>query len=87
MQSAERVEQGIPHSPGLDAALLHGSSAGGARPKALLEDAQRSLIAKFSSLTDPYPVVKVEYAAMTLARQAGLHAASSSGSAVTTAAR
>jgi serine/threonine-protein kinase HipA len=75
VRSAERVEQGIPLSPVLDAALLHASSVGGARPKALLEDGDRSLIAKFSSLTDPYSVVKGEYAAMELARRAGLDVA------------
>lgn len=32
--SAERVEQGIPLTPELDQALFHGSSIGGARPKA-----------------------------------------------------
>jgi serine/threonine-protein kinase HipA len=75
MQSAERVEEGIPLSPVLDAALLHASSVGGARPKALLEDGDRSLIAKFSSVTDPYSVVKGEYAAMDLACRVGLDAA------------
>jgi|GEM_PF-4860483 hypothetical protein len=43
-------------------ALLHGSSVGGARPKALLTDGGCNLIAKFSSLTDRYSVVKGEYA-------------------------
>jgi serine/threonine-protein kinase HipA len=75
MQSAERVEQGIPLSPVLDAALLHASSVGGARPKALLRDGDRDLIAKFSSDGDPYSVVKGEYAAMELARRAGLDVA------------
>jgi serine/threonine-protein kinase HipA len=75
MQSAERVEQGIPLSPVLDAALLHASSVGGARPKALLEDGDRGLIAKFSSVTDPYSIVKGEYVAMELARRAGLDVA------------
>jgi serine/threonine-protein kinase HipA len=75
MQSAQRVEEGIPLSPTLDAALLHGSSVGGARPKALLTDGGRSLIAKFSSLTDRYSVVKGEYAAMELAHRVGLDAA------------
>jgi serine/threonine-protein kinase HipA len=75
MRSAERVEQGIPLSPMLDAALLHASSVGGARPKALLDGGDRSLIAKFSSVTDPYSVVKGEYAAMELARRAGLDVA------------
>jgi len=74
-ESAERVEQGIPLSPALDQALLHGSSVGGARPKALLSEGDRRLIAKFSSRTDVYPVVKGELVAMVLARRAGLNVA------------
>lgn len=70
--SADRVERGEPLSPALDQALLHGSSIGGARPKALLDDGDRRLIAKFSSSTDSYPVIKGEFAAMELARRAGL---------------
>lgn len=75
-QSADRVEQGVALSPALDQALLHGSSVGGARPKALLSDGDRRLIAKFSSTTDTFPVVKGEFAAMELARRVGLDAAS-----------
>jgi serine/threonine-protein kinase HipA len=74
-ESAERVEQGIPLSPALDQALLHGTSVGGARPKALLRDDDRKLIAKFSSTTDTYPVVKGEFIAMRLAHLAGLNVA------------
>jgi serine/threonine-protein kinase HipA len=74
-ESAERVENGVPLSPELDRALLHGSSVGGARPKALLGDGGRRVIAKFSSTTDPYPVVEAEYVAMDLARRAGLDVA------------
>lgn len=74
-QAAARVEQGLPFSPALDEALLHGSSIGGARPKALLDDGERKLIAKFSSTTDRYAVVKGEFAAMDLARRAGLDVA------------
>jgi serine/threonine-protein kinase HipA len=74
-ESAERVELGVPLSPALDRALLHGSSVGGARPKALLSDGGRQLIAKFSSTTDTYPVVKGEFVAMELARRAGIDAA------------
>lgn len=70
--SAEKVEAGLPLTPALDQALLHGSSVGGARPKALLEDGRRRLIGKFSSSTDPYAVVKGEFVAMRLARAAGL---------------
>jgi serine/threonine-protein kinase HipA len=74
-ESAERVERGIPLSSELDQALLHGSSVGGARPKALLRDGERRLIAKLSSTTDAYPVVKGEFVAMELARRAGLDVA------------
>lgn len=72
MQSAERVEQGIPLTPELDAALHHGSSIGGARPKALIEDGGKKYIAKFSSATDIYSVVKAEFIAMRLAAMIGL---------------
>lgn len=75
VQSAEKVEQGIPLSPALDQALLHGSSVGGARPKALVSDGARRLIAKFSSNTDSYPIVKGEFVAMELGSRVGLNAA------------
>ena len=75
MQAADRVSEGRQLSPALDLALLHGSSVGGARPKALLKDHDHDLIAKFSSSTDTYAVVKGEFAAMELARRAGLTAA------------
>lgn len=74
-ESAERVELGVPLSPALDQALLRGSSVGGARPKALLRDGGRQLIAKLSSTTDTYPVVKGEFVAMELARRAGIETA------------
>ncbi|MHB1612795.1 MAG: type II toxin-antitoxin system HipA family toxin [Actinomycetes bacterium] len=65
---------------------MHGTSIGGARPKALLVDrepvadgglAERHMIAKFSLSTDPYPVVKAEAVAMNLARRVGLNVSSS----------
>lgn len=75
LESAERVEQGVPLTTELDQALFHGSSIGGARPKALLEDRGVKYIAKFSSSSDLYSVVKAEYVAMRLAAIAGLTAA------------
>lgn len=72
---ADRVESGAPLTPALERALLHGSSMGGARPKAVLADGVRQKIAKFTSATDSYPVVKAEYVAMELARRAGLSVA------------
>ena len=76
MQSAERVEKGIPLQPDLDKALRHGSSIGGARPKALIGSVDKKFIAKFSTGRDLYSVVKAEFIAMRLARLAGLDVAS-----------
>jgi serine/threonine-protein kinase HipA len=75
LESAERVEHGVPLTAELDQALFHGSSIGGARPKALMEDRGTKYIAKFSSSSDLYSVVKAEYVAMRLASIAGLMAA------------
>jgi serine/threonine-protein kinase HipA len=76
LESAQRVERGVPLTTDLDQALFHGSSIGGARPKALIEDHGIKYIAKFSSSTDVYSVVKAEYIAMRLAAFAGLNVAS-----------
>ncbi len=75
LESAERVEKGILLTTELDQALFHGSSIGGARPKALIENQGTKYIAKFSSSTDVYSVVKAEYIAMRLAALAGLNVA------------
>ena len=74
-RAAEKVEMGIPLSPELDQALIHGSSIGGARPKALIEEESRKYIAKFSSSSDLYSVVKAEFVAMRLAQIVGLDVA------------
>lgn len=42
LESAERVEKGIPLTTELDQALHHGSSIGGARPKALIGDKNKN---------------------------------------------
>lgn len=73
--SAERVEQGIPLTPELDLALHHGSSIGGARPKALIEENNKKYIAKFSSTADVYSVIKAEFIAMRLANFVGINVA------------
>lgn len=70
--AAQLVEQRQPLPPELDMALLHGTSVGGARPKALVQEADKSYIAKFSASTDSYDIVKTEYIAMQLAQKAGL---------------
>ena len=75
LSAAGKVEKGVPLSPDLDRALLHGTSLGGARPKAMIQDSDTKMIAKFSSSTDTYNVVKAEYVAMRLAIRAGLNVA------------
>ena len=75
LDSVERVQQGIPLTPELDQALFHGSSIGGARPKALIEQGNRKYVAKFSASSDLYSVVKAEFIAMRLAALSGLNVA------------
>jgi len=73
--SVERVLAGEPLHPEIDRALHHGSSIGGARPKALLVDDGKKLIAKFSASSDTYSVVKAEFIAMRLAARCGINTA------------
>lgn len=75
MTAAERVETGIPMTPELEQALFHGSSLGGARPKAMIVEGDRKYIAKFSSQSDIFNVVKAEFIAMRLAAETGLNVA------------
>ena len=75
LSASEKVENGVPLTSDLDQALFHGTSLGGARPKAMIQDGDTKLIAKFSSSTDTYNVVKAEYVAMRLAGRAGLEVA------------
>lgn len=70
-----RVEDGVPVPPELEDALRAGSSVGGARPKALLRDGDRSLIAKFSAPADAWPLVRGEFLAMRMAERCGLDVA------------
>lgn len=75
LDAAGRVERGEPIPHALDTALFHGSSIGGARPKALIESGQRKFIAKFSATNDTYAVVKAEFVAMRLADRVGIRVA------------
>jgi serine/threonine-protein kinase HipA len=75
LEAAERVERGEPIPQALDKALFHGSSIGGARPKALIQDGEDRFIAKFSAANDTMAVVKAEFVAMRLAAGVGLDVA------------
>ena len=74
-EATRRVEEGLPLTDELRRALVHGSSAGGARPKVLIADGGIRYIAKFPSVADSDPVTQAEFVAMELARHAGIDAA------------
>ncbi|MCZ7451327.1 type II toxin-antitoxin system HipA family toxin [Agrobacterium rhizogenes] len=76
LEAASLIEKGAPLPPALDQVLNHGTSIGGARPKALIDDGAKKFIAKFSASNDTYSVVKAEFIAMRLASACGLNAAS-----------
>lgn len=71
---AQRFEQEPATAADNEFSLLFqaGSSPGGARPKALVEDEKGAYLAKFASARDRLDVVSLEAAAMELARQAGI---------------
>ena len=75
IEAAELVQKGIPLTPELAQALQHGTSIGGARPKVLIEGDGKKYIAKFSTSSDTYSVVKAEFLAMRLAAMAGIDTA------------
>ena len=76
---SDLIEAGEEVPKGLDRVILHGSSIGGARPKALITDTNgdhpRKLIAKFSATNDVFAMVKGEFATMRLAKLAGMDVA------------
>lgn len=74
-RASELVDSGQPLTKELDQALNHGSSIGGARPKASIETEDKKYIAKFSGSTDTYSVVKAEFIAMRLAAKVGINTA------------
>ena len=56
-------------------ALFHGTSLGGARPKAMCVEDGESYIVKFSSSSDAYNYIKAEYLAMKMAAALGMKVA------------
>jgi len=73
-RAAEALESGARLTPELEAALEHGTSIGGARPKATLSaDDGRHLLAKFASSTDRlFSYVRAEATMLALAARAGI---------------
>ena len=71
-EAVRAVEEGRPVDGRLAALLRQGSSLGGARPKETCLDGGRLWIAKLPSREDHQNIARVEYATMTLAREAGI---------------
>lgn len=75
-QAAIDLDEGRPIAdPHLEAALAHGTSIGGARPKVLVDDGDEHYIVKLTSSTDHRPVVQLEAMALRLAGHAGIDVA------------
>lgn len=75
IQEAQQLEMFLDtDSRELQHLLACGSSAGGARPKVLTEKDGKRCLAKLTSIKDPDPniLITLEFAGMTLARQAGI---------------
>lgn len=75
LEAADLIDQGKPLDTHLDDALNHGTSVGGARPKALLHENEEFWIAKFSSSRDSADMVGIECGGMALAKLVGINVA------------
>jgi serine/threonine-protein kinase HipA len=77
LDTARRIELGLPiEAASLARLLRHGSSVGGARPKALFRDRDGEYLAKFESTSDPptFSIPRLEAASLSLAAASGLEA-------------
>lgn len=74
LDAAQRFEKGeIADDPELRMLFNAGSSPGGARPKVLVADADDiQWIAKFPSIKDTLSIVRIETAALSIAKKAGI---------------
>jgi serine/threonine-protein kinase HipA len=71
--AAQAIEDGKPVSVHLLEQLDPGTSMGGARPKATIEDAQCLWLGKFPAKDDRCNLQRIEYATLDLARRCGLN--------------
>lgn len=60
-------------NPQIESVLKHGTSVGGARPKALMEYKGKKYLAKFNTSTDIYDVISAEFLALKLAKKCGIN--------------
>ncbi|HEY6417985.1 MAG TPA: type II toxin-antitoxin system HipA family toxin [Candidatus Binataceae bacterium] len=72
LSAAAAIEEGQPVDPAVVMLLKHGSSLGGARPKATIHMDGELWLAKFPSTKDRLEVAAIEYATLKLAAQCGI---------------
>lgn len=72
LAAAAAIEAGQPVDPAVVMLLKHGSSLGGARPKATIHMDDELWLAKFPSAKDRLEIAAIEYATLTLAAQCGI---------------
>lgn len=73
--ATQAIEDGRPVAAHLLEQLDPGTSMGGARPKATIEDAQSLWLGKFPARDDRFNLQRVEFATLYLARRCGLNVA------------
>lgn len=71
--ATQAIEEGKPVAAHLLEQLDPGTSMGGARPKATIEDAQRLWLGKFPAKDDRCNLQRIEFATLDLARRCGLN--------------
>jgi serine/threonine-protein kinase HipA len=71
--ATQAIEDGRPVAAHLLEPLDPGTSMGGARPKATIEDAQSLWLGKFPARDDRFNLQRVEFATLDLARRCGLN--------------
>lgn len=71
--ATQAIEEGRPVAANLLEQLDPGTSMGGARPKATIEDAQSLWLGKFPARDDRFNLQRVEFATLDLARRCGLN--------------
>lgn len=73
VSATQAIEEGRPVPPEVLEQLDPGTSMGGARPKATIEDAQCLWLGKFPARDDRFNLQRIEYATLELARRCGLN--------------
>ena len=71
--ATQAIEEGRPVAANVLEQLDAGTSMGGARPKATIEDAQTLWVGKFPASGDRFNMQRVEFATLELARRCGLN--------------